>query len=207
MPLHLLLRQALGDVALSDKSDDYLHRAMTALAIRGQHEHIAVPTELVSAYLLVASAKGMLHTGYIPVLHTGYIRVIYRLYTGYIPPHSVTYRYKGDLEAVQELATDSHIINMRGKGGRAPLHAAAETGQIGIASTLLKRGAEPNMQCDAGSTALHLAAAQGHAMAARILMRFGASTDVRDAMGRTPFDLATAGAREVLPQPALLELK
>ena len=96
---------------------------------------------------------------------------------------------------------------MRGKGGRAALHAAANSGQMGIASTLLKRGAQTDLQCDDGSTALHLAAAQGHALVVRILLRFGASTDIRDAMGKTAFDLATPSVREVLPQPALLELK
>ena len=45
-------------MALSDKSADYLHSAMAAMAIKGQYEHIAVPTELVSAYLLQASHTG-----------------------------------------------------------------------------------------------------------------------------------------------------
>jgi hypothetical protein len=52
---------------------------------------------------------------------------------------------------------DSTIVNTKNKDGLTGLHAAAKSGQMGIAKMLLKNGADINAQSNVGDTPLHMA--------------------------------------------------
>jgi len=78
-----------------------------------------------------------------------------------------------------------------------PLHMAVQTGDAGIAETLLKHGADVNAQDFAGETPLHRAVTWGGRARARmamieLLLKNEADVMVADSAGRTPLDWARA---------------
>ncbi|KAI8611832.1 ankyrin repeat-containing domain protein [Chytriomyces sp. MP71] len=67
----------------------------------------------------------------------------------------------------------------------SPLQWAARSGQIQMATYLMKRGANPNLFDKQGYNTLHLAAHAGHAMMIVYLISMGMDVDILDTMGRT----------------------
>jgi ankyrin repeat protein len=90
---------------------------------------------------------------------------------------------------------DASMVNAsRTEGGYAPLHCAAETGQVEVALYLLDNGADIHARNYWGFRPLHLATLSarggphtpGHVEIARILMERGADPHVLDDYDRTP---------------------
>merc|ERR1712187_54138 len=68
-------------------------------------------------------------------------------------------------------------------GGMAPLHLAAESDMVGVASLLLKAGAHVTAQDSRGRTPLHAAAQEGGRDITRLLLAHGADPHMRDNSG------------------------
>jgi uncharacterized protein len=71
-----------------------------------------------------------------------------------------------------------------------PLHAAAASRSVSIASTLLENGADVNTRQNGGFTPLHAAAQNGQVALIKLLLEYGAQPDVKADNGQTPFDQA-----------------
>lgn len=81
------------------------------------------------------------------------------------------------------------------QGEQAPLHLAAQNGDLKMARLLIDHGARPAIKAkdDLGFAPLHIAASLGHIGLAELLLRSGAHVESRDALGQTPlFVAATA---------------
>lgn len=119
----------------------------------------------------------------------------------------------GATKAIAALATLGADPNARSAGGKTPLIAGAEAGNLAGVQALLGPGlgaarlADPNAQDHSGATALHAAAAAGRVDIANLLLRHAADPSVKDASGRTPRDVAHARAHDdltrLLDNPAL----
>jgi ankyrin repeat protein len=90
-------------------------------------------------------------------------------------------------------------IDGRDRGGRTPLHIAAESGDVAAIQQLLDRGADINVtvrsteyeNSDWGDTPLHLASRNGKMDAAKFLIARGANLNLANDRGVTPLHLAT----------------
>ncbi|XP_077867211.1 uncharacterized protein LOC100372378 [Saccoglossus kowalevskii] len=87
------------------------------------------------------------------------------------------------------------------KGGRTPLHLAAEHGKSEVLEYLLGAGADKDALSTDGSSALHFAAKGGHEDCVTLLIKNGADIDERDNEGRTALHV---GAEE--GHPHIVEL-
>ncbi len=87
---------------------------------------------------------------------------------GFTPTYSATsFGYK---DAVRILAIDARAdVNKRDKGGRAPLHIAAQKGFIVLTAILLENGADITAVDKAGYTPFFVACCNGSAKVARLL--------------------------------------
>jgi len=109
---------------------------------------------------------------------------------GYTPLHYAA--YFGHLEAARYLLgigaelTAITLDPLRSQ----PLHAAASSGNAGVAALLLESGADPNVEQTGQWTPLHSAAAGGHAAIVSMLLGRGADALRKSASGATPRDLA-----------------
>jgi ankyrin repeat protein len=72
------------------------------------------------------------------------------------------------------------------QGGFTPLHAAAYSGDIGIAELLLEHGADVNARSELLVSPLHAAAEENHADMVKLLIARGARLDATEAGGYTP---------------------
>lgn len=97
----------------------------------------------------------------------------------------------GDSRTVARLLDRGISPNAAVWHGCTALVAAARVKNPGIASLLIRHGANPDAICE-GETALHRAAENGDVATAKLLINAGASTSVRNARGFTPADLAWA---------------
>ena len=69
----------------------------------------------------------------------------------------------------------SHVVNIKDKAGRTPLHLAASKGHAQCAKQLIEAGAGVNMEDNkGGQTPLTLAAVSGHLDTVQLLLRHGA---------------------------------
>ncbi|PAW82394.1 MAG: hypothetical protein B9S27_03085 [Opitutia bacterium Tous-C8FEB] len=116
----------------------------------------------------------------------------------------------GDLPAAERLLAAGASANQADPGfGLTPLGWAAVTGNTGMITLLLDRGADLGAADGAGSTPLHHAAYFGWTPAVRLLLDRGANPATRDKAGQTasssclgPFEAKEAKARKLrLPPP------
>jgi ankyrin repeat protein len=72
----------------------------------------------------------------------------------------------------------------------APLHSAASSNSVGIASALIEKGAEVNLRQHGGYTPLHAAVQNGSVEMVELLIRAGADCLSRTEAGQTPGEVA-----------------
>ena len=109
-----------------------------------------------------------------------------------------SYVWRERKDAVQKLLDRGADVNAQDNDGDAPLHGAAQTGNVEILDMLLDRGANPNLKNKQGGTPLMWAAVYGHEDAARWLMEHGADSSLKDNDGMTARDWAVRNKREKL---------
>jgi ankyrin repeat protein len=80
--------------------------------------------------------------------------------------------------------------NMRSADGMAPLHYAAQGGQVGYVHYLLTKPVDINVKNASGTTPLHEAARSGRVDAMRILIAKGANINAQDAKGNSVMHIA-----------------
>jgi len=92
------------------------------------------------------------------------------------------------------LLAEGADVNIKGMGGRTPLHIAASLeDNWSIVISLINRDANVvNARDSLGNTPLHLAASQGALGIANLLIKNGAQIDAINLSGQTPLDLATS---------------
>ena len=66
-------------------------------------------------------------------------------------------------------------MNARAQGGFVPLHAAAQSGDLELASLLIAHGADVKARADNNQNALDFAMTKGHQAMVDLLDRHGAS--------------------------------
>ena len=109
----------------------------------------------------------------------------------------------GDLAAVRALIErDAGLAGARDESGRTPLHVAAGSGRVDVASFLITRGAGVTAADNNASTPLHAAAAADQDDLVRILIDGKAALESRTSEGETP--LAVASARGAVRAAARL---
>jgi ankyrin repeat protein len=96
-----------------------------------------------------------------------------------------------EVKRIQEMIKNSpDLINAADRGGSAPLHKAAQAGQMVVAQFLLANGADVEARNRAGQTALHLAAADGHKAMVELLLSHKANIQAGDIHRYTPLHFA-----------------
>lgn len=96
------------------------------------------------------------------------------------------------IRRIQGLVANSpDLVDAPAKQGKAPLHEAAELGQMSVARYLLDHGAKVDVRSRDGLTPLHYAANAGHKAMAELLVARGADLNaaeknVPEKPGRTP---------------------
>jgi ankyrin repeat protein len=95
------------------------------------------------------------------------------------------------LDRVKQLVTTGADVNAKDRVGSAPLHVAALSGNVGIATFLLSHGADVNaLQIETGSTPLDYAVLKGASAIVKLLLDAGARLDIRDHSGKTVLQVA-----------------
>jgi ankyrin repeat protein len=111
------------------------------------------------------------------------------------------YAADGNVPAVvQDLATNSHDLNLPDDAGRTPLHLAATHCRINVVLLLLDKGAKINVKAAGGATPLDLAAQEGCADVVNLLLVKGAKVNTRDDQGRTALDRAVQWHRDAIAE-------
>lgn len=102
----------------------------------------------------------------------------------------------GDVKIVERLLADSPqlSVNDGGDDNKTPLHGAAESGSMEIASLFIARGADINAKANSSAEdadrPLHVALKRGRKAVAELLIAKGADVNARNAHGETPLYLA-----------------
>ena len=110
----------------------------------------------------------------------------------------------GDVARVRQLIAEGADANAYDLSG-TPLHRAAATGQVFVASLLLDAGADLEAEGEPVSVhPLHVAAFSNQAEMARFLVSRGADIEARDAQDRTPLLVAAAYANEEVAETLLV---
>ena len=109
-----------------------------------------------------------------------------------------SYVWRERTDAVVKLLERGADVNAVDNDGDAPVHGAAQTGNVEILDLLIDRGADPNLKNKLGGTPLMWAAVYGHEDAARWLIEHGADPSLKDNDGMTARDWAIKNKREKL---------
>jgi hypothetical protein len=98
----------------------------------------------------------------------------------------------GDLEKVREcLSICPDMVNMKEKDhGNVALHVASSKGNLSMASLLLSKGANVNVQDIFGNSPLHYAVDKRRKDMVDMLIKCGADINLRDFRGNTPLHIA-----------------
>jgi ankyrin repeat protein len=104
------------------------------------------------------------------------------------------------------LNNDRADVDLRGMDGYAPLHLAAEFGQVEVVRLLSGRGADPNAVSlnEERATPLHRAITGGHRDTASLLLALGASPNAIERGGLTALHLAARRGDEAIVDMLLL---
>ncbi|KAL7842917.1 hypothetical protein SRHO_G00246060 [Serrasalmus rhombeus] len=102
------------------------------------------------------------------------------------------------------LESDPSLVNCRDDDGYTPLHRAAYSGHLSIASVLLDARAELHARTVDGWTPLHSASRWGHTAVASCLLRRGASVNATTKGQLTPLQLAAGNPAAALTLELLL---
>ena len=109
------------------------------------------------------------------------------------------YAADGNVAAVaQDLATNSHDLNLPDDAERTPLHLAATHCHTNVVVLLLDKGAKIDPRAEGGATPLHLAAQEGCVDVVNLLLAKGAKVNARDDQGHTPLDRAVEWHRDAV---------
>ena len=94
------------------------------------------------------------------------------------------------------LQSDADQLTNKGRGGKTPLHLAAEKGSIALAALFVSHKAPLNATDDAGDAPLHLACREGNTAVATLLVSSGADVDLANKAKQSPLDIAAASAQD-----------
>eukprot|EP00752_Nemacystus_decipiens_P012250 g10858.t1 len=83
-------------------------------------------------------------------------------------------------------------LGLAGDGLTTPLHLAASGGHLSMVKTLVRAGADADVEDENGDTPVHLAVFRGFEQVVEELVAAGASVDTIDAEGETPLHTASA---------------
>ena len=108
------------------------------------------------------------------------------------------YVWRERKDAVQKLLDLGADVNAQDNDGDAPLHGAAQSGNVEILDLLLAKGANPNLTNKVGGTPLMWAVVFDHEEVARRLIERGADPSLKDADGMTARDWAIKNKRDKL---------
>jgi ankyrin repeat protein len=89
-------------------------------------------------------------------------------------------------------------VNLGAGAGEPPLVSALKRGQVEVAHTLVKRGADVNASEMDGTTALHWAVRSGDVETTALLIRHGANVTAPNRYGATPLWLAAGSGNTAL---------
>lgn len=109
-----------------------------------------------------------------------------------------SYVWRERTDAVAKLLERGADVSTQDNDGDAPVHGAAQTGNVEILDMLIDKGADPNLKNKLGGTPLMWAAVYGHEEAARWLIEHGANPSLKDNDGMTARDWAIKNKREKL---------
>lgn len=106
------------------------------------------------------------------------------------------------MPAVRYLLQDNpELANMREDKNLAPLHVAAQIGNLDLARLLLERGAALESESQStGSTPLKYAVFFARIDMVKLLLKEGADADNRGATSRTPLELALSATQPMFRQ-------
>ena len=110
----------------------------------------------------------------------------------------ISYVWRTRRDAVEKLLERGADVNAQDADGDAPLHGAAQIGDVEIINLLLDKGADPNLKNRLGGTPLMWAAVFGNEPAAVRLLERGANPALKDADGMTALDWANRNKRDKL---------
>lgn len=108
------------------------------------------------------------------------------------PSEFIGVALSGDLEKVREcLSVCPDMINLKEKDhGNVALHVASSKGNISMASLLLSKGANVNVQDIFGNTPLHYAVDKKKKDMVDMLIKCGADVNMKDFRGNSPLHVA-----------------
>jgi ankyrin repeat protein len=109
-----------------------------------------------------------------------------------------SYVWRERKDAVRKLLERGADVNAQDNDGDAPLHGAAQNGNVEILDLLLAKGANPNLKNKQGGTPLMWAAVFGQESAAQRLLEGGADPALKDNEGKTARDWAIKNKREAV---------
>lgn len=107
-----------------------------------------------------------------------------------------SYVWREQKDVVQNLLDRGADVNAQDNDGDAPLHGAAQSGNVEIIDMLVAKGASLNLKNKQGGTPLMWAAVFGHDEAARRLLKHGADASLKDVEGMTARDWAVRNKRD-----------
>jgi len=110
----------------------------------------------------------------------------------------INYVWRVRKDAVEKLLERGADVNAQDADGDAPLHGAAQMGDMEILNLLLDKGADPNIKNRLGGTPLMWAAVFGNEPVAVRLLKSGANPALKDADGMTALDWANKNKRDKL---------
>jgi ankyrin repeat protein len=108
------------------------------------------------------------------------------------PSEFIGIALSGDMEKVREcLSVCPDMINQKEKDhGNVALHVASSKGNLSMASLLLSKGANLNVQDIFGNSPLHYAVDKRRKEMAEMLIKCGADINQKDFRGNTPLHIA-----------------